>query len=55
VLVRDLIKASGPRAAPKGRMDGSSQNRFAKPSTKPLQGGRRPWMDPMEERLTMES
>jgi hypothetical protein len=50
----DLIKASGPRAAPKGRMDGSSQDRFAKPSTKPLQGGRRPWMDPMEERLTMK-
>jgi hypothetical protein len=50
----DLIKASGHHAAPKGRMDGSSQDRLAKPSTKPLQSGRRPWMDPDDE-LTAKS
>jgi hypothetical protein len=32
----DLIKASGQSAASKGRMDGSSQNRLANPSTKTL-------------------
>jgi hypothetical protein len=32
----DLIKASGQPAAPKGRMDGSSQNRHATNSKKAL-------------------
>ena len=46
----DLIKASGQRAAPIGRMDGSSQDRAAT-RRKPLPSGRRPWMDQPKEEL----
>jgi hypothetical protein len=48
----DLIKASDRPAAPTGRRDGGSQDHPAITSRKPLQGGRRPWMDqPEEERV----
>ncbi len=48
----DLIKASGQPAAPTGRMDGSSRDRLSGPRKKPLQSGRRPWMDHPKKELT---
>jgi hypothetical protein len=49
----DLIKASGHHAAPKGRMDGSSQDRSPNPQQKSLQM-REASMDGPEEQLAIQ-